>query len=539
MSLLSETEKLPNVARAGGIMMISLFASRVLGIVRESVMVGTFGRTELTDAYVLAFQIPDLLFFLVAGGALSSAFIPVFSEYLHTNREREAWRIFSAVVTIMATIVAALILIAAWYAEPLARITAAGKPDSLIPLIATMSRILLPAQFAFLIGGILFGVLYARQRFAIPGLAPNLYNIGIIFGAVLLSQFVSPGVVGMACGALLGAVVGNLILPLSAMRTIDARFRPTYDFRHPGVRKVFKLMLPVVLGLSLPGVYSIIMRWFGSFYEAGINVALNQGNQLMQAPLGIFGQALAIAAFPALAQFYAQGRMDRYREQLVTTLGTVVYLSVPVMAVMLVMADDIVTVLFQYGKFTGADTAVVTPVVQMFAIGVAAWCLHPVLMRAFFALQNSWTPILLGTLTTAIFVVLCLVLQQTNLGYLSLPLAGSLSAYVLVALLLVALRARTADLTLAPLVITLFKSVAAGVGMAIVLLVGDWVLPQGGGWAANLWALVRLVGLGLAGAWLYYGLTRFMKMPETRYVDRALGRIARQPQPMTTGDDGS
>lgn len=539
MSLLSETEKLPNVARAGGIMMVSLFASRVLGIVRESVMVGTFGRTELTDAYVLAFQIPDLLFFLVAGGALSSAFIPVFSEYLHTNRERDAWRIFSAVVTIMATIVVALILIAAWYAEPLARMTAAGKPDSLIPLIATMSRILLPAQFAFLIGGILFGVLYARQRFAIPGLAPNLYNIGIIFGAVVLSQFVSPGVVGMACGALLGAVVGNLVMPLSAMRTIDARFQPTFDFRHPGVRKVFKLMLPVVLGLSLPGVYSIIMRWFGSFYEAGINVALNQGNQLMQAPLGIFGQALAIAAFPALAQFYAQGRMDRYREQLETTLGTVVYLSVPVMAVMLVMADDIVTVLFQYGKFTGADTAVVTPIVQMFAIGVAAWCLHPVLMRAFFALHNSRTPILLGTLTTAIFIALCLVLQETNLGYLSLPLAGSLSAYVLVALLLFALRARTAGLNLAPLVTTLVKSVAAGVGMAIILFAGDWALPKGEGWATNLWALVRIVGLGLVGAWLYYGLTRLMRMPETRYVDRALGRIAHQPHPMTPGDDGS
>jgi putative peptidoglycan lipid II flippase len=382
-------------------------------------------------------------------------------------------------------------------------------------------------------------VLYARQRFAIPGLAPNLYNIGIIFGAVVLSQFVSPGVVGMACGALLGAVVGNLVMPLSAMRTIDARFRPTYDFRHPGVGKVFKLMLPVVLGLSLPGVYSIIMRWFGSFYEAGINVALNQGNQLMQAPLGIFGQALAIAAFPALAQFYAQGRMDRYREQLETTLGTVVYLSVPVMAVMLVLADDIVTVLFQYGKFTGADTAVVAPVVQMFALGVAAWCLHPVLMRAFFALQNSWTPILLGTLTTAIFIALCLVLQGTNLGYLSLPLAGSLSAYVLVALLLVALRSRAADLRLAPLVVTLLKSLAAGVGMGIILFVGDWALPLGEGWAANLWALVRLAGLGLVGTWLYYGLTRAMKMPETRYVDRALGRIARQPQPMTTGDDGS
>jgi len=539
MSLLSESEKVPNVARAGVIMMVSLLASRVLGIVRESVMVATFGRTEMTDAYVLAFQIPDLLFFLVAGGALSSAFIPIFSEYLHTNREREAWHVFSTVVTIMATLVATLILIAGFYAEPLARLTAAGKPETLMPLIATMSRILLPAQFAFLIGGILFGVLYARQRFVIPGLAPNLYNLGIIFGAVVISQLVSPGVVGMAWGALLGASIGNLVLPLAAIGTVRARFRPSFDLRHPGVRKVFKLMLPVVLGLSLPGVYGIIMRWFGSFYEAGINVALNQGNQLMQAPLGIFGQSLAIAAFPALSQFFAQGRADLYREQLENTLRTVVYLTVPVMAVMLVLAGDVVTVLFQYGKFTGADTAVVAPVVQMFAIGVAAWCLHPVLMRAFFARQNSWTPILIGTLTTALFIALCALLRTTELGYLALPLAGSLSAYALVAALLIALRAQMKGLDVAQLVATFAKCVVAGGAMAALLAVGDWALPQGEGPLSNFWALIRLVGLGLLGAWLYYGMTRAMKMSETRYIERALSRLARRAEPLPATDDGS
>lgn len=539
MSQLSESEKLPNVARAGVIMMVSLLASRVLGIVRESVMVATFGRTEMTDAYVLAFQIPDLLFFLVAGGALSSAFIPIFSEYLHTHREREAWHVFSTVVTIMATLVATLILIASFYAEPLARLTAAGKPETLMPLIATMSRILLPAQFAFLIGGILFGVLYARQRFAIPGLAPNLYNLGIIFGAVVISQFVSPGVVGMAWGALLGAVIGNLVLPLSAIGTVGARFRPSFDLRHPGVRKVFTLMIPVVLGLSLPGVYSIIMRWFGSFYESGINVALNQGNQLMQAPLGIFGQSLAIAAFPALSQFFAQGRADLYREQLENTLRTVVYLTVPVMAVMLVLSEDVVTVLFQYGKFTGADTAVVAPVVQMFAIGVAAWCLHPVLMRAFFARQNSWTPISIGTLTTALFIALCALLRTTELGYLALPLAGSLSAYALVAALLIALRAQMKGLDVAQLVATFAKCLVAGAAMAAVLAVGDWALPRGEGLLSNFWALVRLVGLGLLGAWLYYGMTRAMKMSETRYIERALNRLARRAEPLPATDDGS
>ncbi|MCC7229906.1 MAG: hypothetical protein IT203_05895, partial [Fimbriimonadaceae bacterium] len=309
----------PNVARAGGIMMLSLLLSRVLGLVRDAIIAGKFGSNGFTDSYRLAFSIPDLLFFLIAGGALSSAFSPVFSEYLHTEREEEAWHIFSVVTTLMSLLVIVFIIFAWIFATPLSHAIAPGKSAEWIPYIVQMSRIVLPAQFAFFIGGLMFGTLYAHQRFAVPGLGPNIYNIGIIFGAVVISAFVTPGVVGMSWGALVGAFVGNLLIPYLAMRQIGVRYKFSLDIKHSGVRKVFKLMLPVVLGLSLPGVYALIMQAFGSYYPDGVNTYLEYANKLMQAPLGIFGQSLAIAVFPALSQFFAQKQMDAYRNQLTST----------------------------------------------------------------------------------------------------------------------------------------------------------------------------------------------------------------------------
>lgn len=509
-------------------MMASLFLSRVLGQVRDTIMAAKFGVGPMTDAYVLAFQVPDLLFFLIAGGALSSAFIPVFSEYLHTNREDEAWHVFSVVATVMTLGIGVLVVLASIFALPLTHLVAGGKSPELMPLVAQMSRILLPAQMAFFLGGLMFGTLYARQRFVAPGLGPNIYNLGIILGALVLSAFVAPPIVGMAWGAVIGAIIGNLIVPLVVMRRLGSRFSPSLDLRHPGVKKVFILMLPVVLGLSLPGVYGIIMRSFGSYFADGVNTALDYSNKLMQAPLGVFGQSLAIAVFPALAQFYAQGKMGMYRDQLVKTMRTVVYITLPISAVMWVLAPDIVTLLFRYGRFTDADTQAVAPALQMFAIGITAWCLQPVLMRAFFAVQTTVKPIVLGSVATAAFFGLCFALRGEPLGYLGLPLASSISALLLVAMMMVAIQRQIGELDYDAFFSTLGKSLMAVVVMVVVMMVGDALLPTGTGFGRNAWALGRLLLLGLGSAWVYYGITRALRMPETDTINRALARLDRK-----------
>lgn len=513
-------------------MMLSLFLSRVLGIVRDTVMSAQFGINELTGAYRLAFQIPDLLFFLIAGGALSSAFIPVFSQYLHTDREDEAWHVFSVVTTLMSLVVLAFIAFAWVYAVPLTHLVApSAKVDHLRPLIAQMSRIVLPAQFAFFIGGLMVGTLYARQKFVVPGLGPNVYNLGIIFGAVVLARFFDPGIVGMSVGALVGAVLGSFVLPMVAMARIGGRYRPSLDLRHPGVRRVFALMAPVVLGLSLPGVYGLIMQALGTEYGAGTNAALDLSNKLMQAPLGVFGQSLALAVFPTLAQYYAQSRMDAYRGQLASTLRTIVYMTVPIAAFMVVLAPEITLLFFAYGKGAGSENlSLVADLLRMFALGITAWCLHPVLMRGFFAIHNSLTPILLGTVTTAVFLVLALALRATPLRHLGLPLASSLAALALVVALVAALAPRIGGLDHASVLRTALGSVVGAALMAVVLGALSWLLPTGAGYGRNLWAAAKL-GLGTAiGFWVYYAATRRMGMAESSTLARYLRRVERKPQ---------
>ena len=505
-------------------MMASLLLSRVLGILRDTVMAAKFGVSIETDAYRLAFMIPDLIFFAVAGGALSSAFIPVFSELLHTNREKDAWKLFSVVVTVMSVILIALIALAWVFALPLAPLIAPGKPDDVLPLIAQMSRIVLPAQYAFFIGGLMFGTLYAKQRFVMPGLAPNIYNLGIIFGALVLSSFMVPGIVGMSWGAAIGALAGNLLLPLFAMRAIGVQFKPSLDVKAEGVGKVFRLMLPVVLGLSLPGVYGLITQAFGTYYQAGINTALDLSNKLMQAPLGIFGQSLALAVFPALTQFFAQDRMDMFRQQLGSTLRTVIFLTVPISVGMFVLAPEIVALAFQYGKARDADLPALINCLRMFSFGIFAWCLHPVLMRAFFAVQQTVSPIVMGTIATGVSLGLVYTLKETALGYLALPLASSIAAVVLAFLLLVAVRNRIGGLDIKGITQTLAKSAFASIPFGVVLYLAVHYLPEGTGIGRNLLAAVKVVGIGTVAAWVYYFGAKKLGMSETDYVTRALKR---------------
>ncbi len=506
-------------------MMASLFLSRVLGIIRDMIMAWQFGQNSSTDAYRLAFQIPDLLFFLVAGGALSSAFIPVFSEYLHTNREKEAWKLFSVVTTLMSIIVLAFIIFAWIFATPLASLIA-GNKQHLVPLVVVMSRIVLPAQFAFFVGGLMFGTLYSRQVFSIPGLGPNIYNIGIIFGALVLSQFFVPGVIGMSWGALIGAMLGSFLVPLWAMRRLGSHFEPSLDLSHPGVKKVFRLMAPVVLGLSLPGVYALIMQYFATFYPIeGVNTALDSGNRLMQAPLGIFGQSLALAAFPALAQFFAQDRMDLYRGQLGRTVRTVIYLSMPVSALLIAVPRPIISLVFQHGRFTAQNTAMTASCVRMFGIGIVAWCVHPVLMRGYFAMHKSVKPIVMGTITTLVFVFLSWVFISLGMSFQSLALSGSLAAIFLAVTMCVGLSKDIGGLDLAGIAGAFGKTALASAIPGAILLALTLALPSLHSRLAEGIALATLI---LAFAWSYYGLTRVLGMPEADTVDRALARLSRK-----------
>ena len=527
------------VAKAGGIMFLSIAMSRVLGILRDIIVTYMFGINAHMDAYRLAFMLPDVLFFLISGGALSSAFIPVFTEYWHTDRRTDAWKVFSGVACTISVCLLVFVLGCGIFAEPLYHyVLAPGKSAEVIEQIVPMSRILLPAQFAFFLGGLMLGTLYVRKVFAIPGLAPNIYNLGIIFGAVVISRFLNAPLQGMCWGAAGGAIIGNRVIPFMKIRKLGMEFHPGFFLQHEGVRKVFKLMLPVILGLSLPAVFGMIMQGFASYFPDGTNAILDLSTKLMQAPLGIFGQSLAIAVFPVLTQFYAQGRMDMFKNQLDRTLRTVIYITVPVSVLMAILAPQLSVGLYLSRKVPIEQTAEIAICLQIFCIGIWAWCLHPVLMRAFYSVHDTKTPVIIGTGTTAVFVVLLLALMKTPLSYKALPLAGSIAPILMVIVMCAMLSRKLGGFGYKGIFETLGKSALASLSVAVVCVILAWsplinIMLNFGPFAHQVWwhkvATILVVGFGFCAAmWVYYFVTRAMKMTESEYFDRVMKRFDRK-----------
>lgn len=521
---MTETETPQNsVGRYGRIMVISLFLSRVLGMIRDTVMTAQFGIGLPTDAYRLAVVIPDTIFMLIAGGGLSSAFIPVFAEYWHKDRRDQAWRVFSVVVTLTTIIAAVLVLIAYGFAPQIVNYFRDNKPETAMPAAIHMSRIMLPAQIAFLTGSVLLATLYVRKQFLAPALSPNVYNVGIILGAIALPGMTGMGIESMAWGALIGAILGNIVLPIFFMIRTGSSFRPSLNVREEGVGKFYALLLPVILGFSLPSMLNIITQKFASSYAAdGVNTVLALSNNLMQAPLGIFGQSLALAAFPVLAEFVATNRMDLYRDQISKTLRTVLFLGVPSGILLAALAPQVVHVLYGYGKATEdpEQLAAVVRSLRLYSVAIFAWCMQPVLMRGFFSLQKTLKPVALSTILTVLFIVLGSLATKNSPDYGMLIWATNICALLLAFVLFVTLEGDVGKLDRRGIALTLVKSAAAS--------------TLSGGFAWGCMQVIRpssrfseaasLFFVGLVALWVYYFAAKLFKMPESVYFSRALRR---------------
>jgi putative peptidoglycan lipid II flippase len=515
--------------RASAIMITAIFISRILGQFRDTVIAYRFGQNELTDAYRAAFQLPDLLFFMVAGGALSSALMPIFSEYWNTDRKEEAWHVFSSVATVMVTIVVGLVLLGEVFAAPLMQLIFPGFEPFRLEWTIHLTRIVLPSQIFFLMGGLMMATLYARQQFLVPALGPNIYNVGIIFGGLVLA--IPFGIAGLAWGALLGALVGSVMLPWWVIWRQGAPFKISYDTHHPGVRQVFKMMLPVMFGLSLPGIYMLILRVFASYFPAGAISALDNANRQMQAPLGIIGQAVALGIFPTLSAFAANRQWGELKMTLKQGLRLVWFLTLPATALLWVLAEDIGRVLLQYGKFRSEDTVMVAACLRAFSLGLFAWSGQAMIARAFFAIKDALTPVIIGTLTTVVFIPLCFFLMKTtNLNYVGLALATSIAATIQMGWMLFVLQRRLPPLP-ASQPVPFVQPVLVGALLTFLMGVLAYFvraplahLAETRGWQPNLVSLFLVLVVGLGGFIIYLLLARIAQLPEVEYIGQALKR---------------
>lgn len=415
------------MGRAAVVMMASVFLSRLLGYARDAVIAYQHGATPETDAYFAAFTIPDFLNYLLAGGALSITFIPIFSKYLAEGKEDEGYRSFSAIATVMGIGMIFFIILGEFLAERLIPLIAPGFPPDQVAVAAKLTRIVLPAQIFFYLGGLLMAVQFAQNRFLIPAAAPLIYNAGIIAGGLLLGP--SHGMAGFAWGVLVGSFVGNFAVQLYGARRAGLAFSPRIDLADPGLREFVRLSIPIMLGFSLVVVDEWMTRIFGSFLLAGAITWLNNARRLMQVPVGVFGQASGVASYPFLSALAARGEREEMWKTLSSTLRWVFFVSCAAAAIFGILSREVVLAVFKRGAFTIDDTLSTASALAAFSIGIPFWCAQSIVSRGFFALKDTWTPTLVGTGAWIASLPAYYLLTQ-KMGVFGLALASSIGIFL-------------------------------------------------------------------------------------------------------------
>ncbi len=441
----------------------SVLLSRMLGFVREAVLAYRVGVGPEADAYAAAFQIPDLLNYLLAGGALSIAFVPLYTRARARDGEDAAARLLATVLGTLG-VVAVLATVVLWaFAGPLTAFAFPRFDPERHALTVRLTRIVLPAQIFFVVGGIVRAALMAHGRFGAQAAAPLVYNAMIIAGGLFLAPVL--GVEGFAWGALAGAVLGPF-----AWAVWDARGRVRLGVRvAPGDRTFLGYLLvaaPLMLGVTLLTVDEWYDRIFGGLLETGTIAQLRYGRQLMLVPVAVVGQAIATAALPTLARLWEEGRHAELGETVLGTLRAGVTLAVLCGAAMLALAEPAVTVVYVRGAFTPADAGPVAGVLALFCLAVPGWVTQQIAVRPFYARGDTWRPMLLGTGVALAAIPLYLALGP-RFGAAGLAAAGALaiSANALLTLLL-ARRLHGAP-ALGPLASTVARVMVAAVPAAL------------------------------------------------------------------------
>ncbi|MEK6191515.1 MAG: murein biosynthesis integral membrane protein MurJ [Chloroflexota bacterium] len=430
------------VLRASLVMTAAAVVSRVLGWIRLLVIGAEFGASSELDAYLAAFRIPDAIFQLVVAGALSAALIPVYAGYRARGEVDEGWELASNVINLVVLALAALSAVMAVGAPWLVPIIAPGFDAETTALTVRLTQIMLISPVFIGLGAVVSGLLQTHGTFGPTSIAPLVYNLAIIGAAV----FVAPvmGVEALAAGVVVGAV-GHLVIQLPALRRLDPAWRPRIDLRHRGVRRVSVLMAPRVFGLAAGQVNLIVSTALASGLAAGSITAFTYAFQLSQLPVGIIGVSIAVALFPTLSRDAALGRASEIRRQVNASLRVLFFVTAPLAALMIVLHGPVASVFFEYGLFSAESADRTASALAWFAVGVPAHVVVHVLTRAFYAMQDTRTPVAWAVVAVVANIGLMLLLVGP-MGVEGLALAISISATVEVVGLLAALRSRLGGL---------------------------------------------------------------------------------------------
>ncbi|MCY3908065.1 MAG: murein biosynthesis integral membrane protein MurJ [Anaerolineaceae bacterium] len=518
------------ILRAALVVLLGFVASGVLGVLRTAIVAARFGTGDALDAFFRAQQLPEMIFVLVAGGALGSSFIPVYAR-VRAQDEASAWRLASAAMTLSALAAGALGALVFLLAPLITRhMLAPQVTPELQALTSDLMRAMMLTPLVFSISGLLMGLLHAHQRFLLPSLAISMNSIGLIIGALLIAPALPPdpgaaqvgdaNVYGLAWGAVLSALL-HLLVQLPGLRGLGAQLRPLADWSSPALRDVLRLMGPRVLGLAVARVNFLVNAAFTSAMVAGSITALFTAFTLLFFALGVVGQSLGSALFPTLSALAAAGDMDGFRARLVSALRGALFLAFPAMLLLILLGEPLVKTLFERGQWSAESSAATAWALAFYASGMAGFVLLELLSRAFYALEDSRTPVLVGVATMLANILLSLLFirfigEPGNLArgpFAGLALANALATNVEALVLWWLLRRRLGNLDEAGFLRSApaLLLACAGLGIAVGLWLGQAQSP-----------LTQLLGGGGIGLAVFLGLGMLLRLEEARALPRLL-----------------
>lgn len=505
----------------------AVFLSRILGVVREQVFAWLFGAGMAADAFVVAFRIPNLLRDLFAEGALSSAFVTVFTDYEKRQTAEELKQLVNNVFTVMAAVVSLVVMLEMVFSRELVQLmapnfqTISGKTDLTVVLTLIMAPFLLFVSQA----SIIMGILNTKGFFFIPAFSSACFNIGsIVVGAglaMILPFFGINAIIGMAVGTLAGGLL-QLLIQVPLLKKHGFHIKPAWNLTEPGLKRIFKLMLPAILGLSATQINIFVNTNFASHCAEGSVAWLNYAFRFMLFPIGLFGVAMSVASMPAISRMAAARDMERMKDVLHSSLILCIGLAIPASVGLFILAEPIIRLIYEHGRFLHYDTLMTAQALELYALGLTAYAGVKVIAPVFYALNDTKWPVA-GSFLAVICNIIFILCTLRHLEHRAIALATSISAMANLALLAGILHKKIGGFALQRLAPSVCKIGLASLGMGILV-----------GLCQDMWQVqgVWLQGLGLmaavvVGAIFYTAAVYILNVPELKTVIADIGRRLR------------
>ncbi|HAT03839.1 MAG TPA: murein biosynthesis integral membrane protein MurJ [Candidatus Magasanikbacteria bacterium] len=493
------------------------FVSRIIGMIRDRLLAHHFGASDIMDAYYAAFKIPDLVYNLLIVGALSAGFIPIFVELLHKDKD-EAWRVTNAIINILGILLVIICSILIWFAPEIMHMLVPGFEGNKFDTTVNLTRIMFISPILLGISSVMSGVLQSFKSFLIYSLTPIMYNLGIILGITIFVPLW--GIAGLAYGVVFGALL-HLLIQVPSFIQHGFRYQGLLLWKNKHVRKIGALMIPRTLGMATRQINFLAITAISSTLASGSLAIFTFADNLQSVPSGIIGVSFGIAIFPTLAQLAAKRDMENMGRQIAHATKQILFLIIPLTIIFLLLRAQIVRVVLGTGEFDWNATILTADALAFFSVSLFAQSLIPLLARSFYALQDTWTPFIIGMISTGVNIILALYFVRT-LNISGLVISYSMSMIIQIAFLWIFLRQKIGTLQEKDVIVTALKISIAALFMACAIQLLKYPISHIVNMQKFWGILIQGTVSGTIGLLVYGFICNQLKLREMRLFQESL-----------------